>query len=316
MKVFTAAQIKACDTYTIYASQISSWELMERAAGTCVEWITAHFPKGTLFVVLCGTGNNGGDGLAITRMLHHLGFGVRAFQLQSGSDMTGDCETNLQRLQQIDPDLVQMVQPDTFITDIQDNIVIIDAIFGTGLNRPVTGWMATFIEHINQLHNYKVAIDIPSGMPADTIVENSAVLAANDTLTFQFYKRVFLHPETGKLAGNVHILDIGLDTTFIGATHTNYQVTDRAIIRSFFKARSPFSHKGTYGTAMLVGGSQGMIGAISLSVRAALRAGAGKVVGIVPECGYNILQTAVPEATCITNGEQNIRRIRNWEDAE
>jgi NAD(P)H-hydrate epimerase len=317
MKIFSAAQIRACDAYTIHASGISSAELMERAAAKCAEWIATNFPKEALFVVLCGTGNNGGDGLALTRMLHQQGYGVKAFQLAISETMSPDCALNLERLKHLDASLVDSVAPDTFITDIPENIIIIDAIFGTGLSRPLEGWTANFVEQINELPNHKIAIDIPSGMPADTLPDQAAaIFTANETLSFQFYKRSFLHSETGKYAGNIHLLDIGLDPSFINATQTNYQIIDKGVIGTHYRPRQQFSHKGTYGTALLIGGSYGMMGAISLSVRGALRAGAGKVRSLVPECGYDIIQSLAPEAMCMTSGKKDIEIIANWEAAD
>lgn len=235
MKIFTASQIKACDAYTIHASGISSLDLMERASARCVEWIEQHTPKDSIFVVLCGSGNNGGDGLAITRMLHHRGYSVKAFLLRFNDSLSVDCDTNLQRLQKTDPLLVQALYPEAFITDIPSNIIIIDAILGTGLNRAVTGWVAEFINHINQLPNRKIAIDIPSGMPADNIPNDELeILDVQDTLSFQFYKRSFLHEETGKHAGNIHIIDINLHPTFIASTPCHYQTIDIEKIRSIY----------------------------------------------------------------------------------
>jgi NAD(P)H-hydrate epimerase len=316
VKIFSAAQIRACDAYTIHATPIASIDLMERAAGKCVEWIGGQYGRDSLFVVLCGTGNNGGDGLAITRMLHQLGYAAKAFLLQFNPDLSADCETNLERLQKVNAELVEALQPDMFITDIPENIIIIDAILGTGLNRAVQDWVANFIEHINQLPNRKIAIDIPSGMPADTIPEEgAAIIMADETLSFQFYKRAFLHAETGQYAGNVHILDIGLDKTFINSTHTNYIATDKGRIKSLYKKRKQFSHKGTYGLAILIGGSYGSIGAICLATRAAARAGAGKTKTLLPEIGYDILQTQVPEAMCMTNGRKHLTEITGWNTA-
>jgi len=313
VKIFSAAQIRACDAYTIHATPIASIDLMERAAAKCVDWISGQYGRDSLFVVLCGTGNNGGDGLAITRMLHQLGYAAKAFLLQFNPELSADCETNLQRLQRINEELVETLLPDMFITDIPENIIIIDAILGTGLNRAVQDWVANFIEHINQLPNRKIAIDIPSGMPADTIPEEgAAIIMADETLSFQFYKRAFLHAETGQYAGNVHILDIGLDKTFINSTHTNYIATDKTRIRSLYRKRKQFSHKGTYGLAMLIGGNYGSIGAICLATRAAARAGAGKTKALLPEVGYNIIQTQVPEAMCMTNGRKHLTEITGW----
>jgi ADP-dependent NAD(P)H-hydrate dehydratase / NAD(P)H-hydrate epimerase len=315
MKIFTAAQIKACDAYTIRASGIHSEELMERAAGKCVSWIKDHLPKDTLFVVLCGTGNNGGDGLAITRLLHQCGFGVKAFLLKFSKELSPDSQANLQRLQNIGKDLVNIVAPETFITDIPAHIVIIDAILGTGLSRPPTGWLAGFISHINQLPNKKIAIDIPSGLPADIIPDDDAiVLKANVTLSFQFYKRSFLHPEAAKYAGHISLLDIGLDKTFINATGTQYKTIDQEDIEAIYRPRNAFAHKGDYGHALIAGGSYGKMGAVTLCAKAALKAGAGLVTALVPRCGYHILQTAVPEVMCQTSGDKIIEGIGEWEN--
>ncbi len=317
MKIFTAAQIKACDAYTITAARIRSLELMERAANKCVTWLKDHLPKDTLYVVLCGTGNNGGDGLAIARLLHRRGSGVKAFLLNHTPDLSPDCAANLQQLQAIDNDLVSIVQPNTFITDIPAHLVIIDAILGTGLSRPLQGWLAEFITHINQLPNHKISIDIPSGLPADTIPDKESVIfKANDTLTFQFIKRTFLHPESGPYAGNVHTLDIGLDKTFINATHTQYHTIDTQTASAIYRPRTnSFGHKGTFGSVCVVGGSYGKMGAITLTAKAALRAGAGLVTAAIPACGYNILQTAVPEVMCTTSGNEVIEQIAGWENA-
>ncbi len=314
MKIFSAAQIRDCDAYTIQASGINSAELMERAAAKCVDWIKISFPKETLFVILCGTGNNGGDGLAIARLLHHRSYGVKAFLLRIGRELSNDCLTNLERLKRIDENLVTIVEPDTYITDLPPHIVIIDAILGTGLSRPAEGWPGSFIAQVNKMPNRKIAIDMPSGLAADIVPDKeSIVLRAQDTLSFQFYKRTFLHPESAIYAGNVHILDIGLDKAFIQATHTQYRVLGREEIVAVYKPREPYAHKGTLGNALIAGGSHGKIGAICLSARAALRAGTGLVTCLVPECGYEIVQAAVPEAMCLTSGREALEEITGWE---
>jgi ADP-dependent NAD(P)H-hydrate dehydratase / NAD(P)H-hydrate epimerase len=316
MKIFSASQIQACDAYTIHSNGISSVDLMERAATACVDYIKDHYTTGTLFVVLCGTGNNGGDGLAITRLLHKEGYGAKAFLLMMNDTLSHDCQVNYERLVMIDKTLVETLQMGTFIADIPPNIVVIDAILGTGITRPPKGWLADFIQGINQLPNTKIAIDLPSGLPADNVPDSgSAVIMANDTLSFQFYKRSFFHPEAEAFRGNIHILDIGLNATFIAGTHTHYNTIDRDTILSIYHPRPPFAHKGNFGNAWLVGGSYGKMGAVVLAAQAALRAGAGIVTGLIPECGYTILQTAFPEALCQTNGDEHITAIEGWEDA-
>ncbi|MBA3828506.1 MAG: NAD(P)H-hydrate dehydratase [Taibaiella sp.] len=313
MKIFSAAQIHACDAYTIHARGITSLALMEQAAIGCMEWIAAHLPKDTLFVVVCGCGNNGGDGLAVTRLLHHAGYGVKAFLLRFSETLSPDCAANLEKLQKDHPDLIEILQPETFITDIPANIIVIDAILGTGLSRPVEGWVAKFINQLNSLPNRRIAVDIPSGMPADNIPDKDAVvMQVSDTLSFQFYKRTFLHPETGVYAGKIHLIDLGLEQTFIKGTHTQYHTIDHEKVKSMYRPRTPFSHKGTYGHALIIGGSYGKIGAITLSAKAALRAGAGLVTALLPQCGYEVVQTAVPEVMCLTSGEKHIGEIADW----
>ena len=313
MKIFSAPQIKACDAYTISAAAMLSTDLMERAASKCAEWIMANYPKDALFVVLCGSGNNGGDGLAIARMLHQQGYGVKAFLLQLGETLSDDCSINLQRLHRMAPTIITSLAPDTYITDIAEHIIIIDAILGTGLDRPAEGWLGKFINKVNELPNKVISVDMPSGLPADTLpAEGDAVVNAAYTLSFQFYKRSFLHPEGGRHCGSVQLLDIGLNKAFIEATGTNYHSIDISDIKERYHPRTPFTHKGTYGTAFLVGGSYSMIGAISLAAMAASRAGAGKVRVLLPEAGYDIIQTLAPEAMCITKGEKHINEISGW----
>ncbi|HRO42629.1 MAG TPA: NAD(P)H-hydrate dehydratase, partial [Flavipsychrobacter sp.] len=259
----------------------------------------------------------GGDGLAITRLLHGWGYGAKAFLVQVSEVLSEDCATNLKMLRDMDAGLVAVVEKGTFLTDIPPHVVVVDAILGTGLNRPMEGWVAEFVGHVNELPNRKVAIDIPSGMPADTVAQaGAAIVRVDDTVSFQFYKRAFLHGEMGVYAGRVHLLDIGLSETFINATHSNYHITDRAAVGDVYKPREPFTHKGSYGIAMIVGGSYGMMGAVALSVCAALRSGGGRVRSVVPRCGYGVVQALAPEAMCTVSGEEYIKEIRDWESAD
>ena len=240
--------------------------------------------------------------------------GVKAFVLNLSKELSPDCQANLQRLQAIDTELVSMVQQDTFITDIPPHIVVLDAILGTGLSRPISGWAAAFVHQINKLPNKKIAIDIPSGLPADLVPDrDAAIIKADDTLSFQFYKRTFLHPESAAYAGRVHILDIGLDKTFINATHTQYKTTEPEDIAAMYRPRDPWAHKGTYGSVLMAGGSYGKMGAMILSSKAALRAGAGLVTALIPGCGYTALQAAVPEAMCRTSGDKCLEKIDEWD---
>lgn len=316
MKIFSAAQIKACDAYTIHASGISSIDLVERAATACAEYIVRHFSTDTPFVFLCGMGNNGADGLALARIMLKHGYAVKIFLLQHRTEISPEGKINLNKILVINAALVEYVEPETFLADLQENVVLIDAVLGSGINRTVEGWLADFFAHINHLHNYKIAIDIPSGMPADNILDDTAaIIAVNETLSFQLMKRCFLHPETEQYSGQVHLLDIGLHQAFIDGTHTHYQTIDAEWVASFIKKKANFSYKNQHGHTFIIGGSKGKGGAAILATRAALRSGVGLVTSIVPQQNYTAIQTAAPEAMCITSGESFIENVEQADAA-
>lgn len=316
MKILTAAQIRAWDRATMERQGIGSLDLMERASQAICDWLTARYASTTPFVVLCGTGNNGGDGLALTRLLLQRGYGVRAFVVKHTSGYAPDCGANLERLRAIDPEVVSVLEEGAFITELPPEILVIDAIFGTGINRPLEGWIADFIRHINATGNHIVAIDLPSGMDADDPLPKGAVtIQAQETLCLQQYKRAMLHPESGVPCGTIHVLNIGLDADFQESIPTHWHTLTVPLLRTKYKPRKPFTNKGSFGTGHLIGGSHGMIGAIVLAGRAAGRAGAGKVRLLVPECGYDIAQTLAPETMCATSGINTMGAIEGWEES-
>lgn len=311
MKIFTAQQIRDCDAFTIQQEGISSVALMERAATGCYEWIAKHYHRDRPVLVICGMGNNGGDGLALTRILLQEGFSAKAVVLKHTEKFSPDATHNFTLLHQLAPEQLQILTPGTFVTELPANILIVDALFGSGLNRPLEGWLAAFVQELNELSNEKIAIDIPSGLPADSLVPPDAqVFKAKYTLSFQLYKRSFLHREAERYTGAVHLVDIGLNKKYIDTTHSQYHTIDAAVARAIYKPRDQFGHKGTYGKAMLVGGSYGKIGAIALSTKAALRSGAGLVFSQAPECGYEILQAVNPEAMFIPNGKNYLETVQ------
>ena len=310
MKIFTAAQIKACDAFTIQEQNITSQDLMERAAHACFEWVYKNYSRDIPVLVVCGMGNNGGDGLALTRILLQEGFSAKAVVLKHTEQFSPDATQNFTLLHHLAPDNVQILTEGMFITELPENVLLIDCLFGTGLNRPLEGWPAEFVREINELKNDKIAIDIPSGLPSDSLpAKDAAVIEAKHTLSFQFYKRSFLHQEAKVFTGHIHILDIGLSEKFTATTHSQYNTIDHEVIKSIYQPRNSFGHKGTYGKAMLIGGSYGKIGAIALSTKAALRSGAGLVFAQAPQCGYEILQASNPEAMFIPGGKDFIEQI-------
>ncbi|WP_034752043.1 NAD(P)H-hydrate dehydratase [Chryseobacterium daeguense] len=314
MKIFTTEQIRNCDQYTITYEPVSSIQLMERAAESCVDWISENCKNHRNFAVFCGSGNNGGDGFAIARMLFSKGFDVDIFT-NPKARFSQDANTNFKELKDIAGiSIYDFKEAKGYRFD--SRTVIIDALFGTGLSRNIEGELKDLIDFLNQQNNLKISIDIPSGLLADTIfTDDSTVLKADYTLSFQFWKKSFLHPETGKFTGKIEILDINLSQDYISETETADFVIDTDIIKSMFKPRQDFSHKGTYGKAIITAGSYGKIGAAVLATNAALRTGAGLTFTLAPKCGYEILQTSCPEAMFMEGGLDYITNFQVDENA-
>jgi ADP-dependent NAD(P)H-hydrate dehydratase / NAD(P)H-hydrate epimerase len=305
MKIFSAAQIKQWDAYTIAHEPIAAIDLMERAAAKCFEWLLQQNYAQKHFHIFCGKGNNGGDGLAIARMLIQKKYLVTVYILEFGNIGTADFQTNLARLHECSTD-IHFIQSQDFFPLIKNNTIIIDALFGTGLNKPLEGISAALVNHLNQSASKIIAVDLPSGLSSDTSSKGNAVINATHTISFQNYKLAFLLPENENYCGNIHILNIGLHKKFEAEEDATFELTDAAFIKTIYKPRKKFSHKGNFGHAALLCGSNGMMGAAVLTAKACLRTGAGKLTCYIPKCGYTILQTAVPEAMCVVAGEDYI----------
>ncbi|MBS1512257.1 MAG: NAD(P)H-hydrate dehydratase [Bacteroidetes bacterium] len=306
MKIFSAAQIKQWDAATMANEPIASVDLMERAAGKCTEWILQHYTNIVHFHIFCGKGNNGGDGLAIARMLLQKGYIATTYILEFGHKGSEDFQINLERLHEITTHIHFLQSADFFPSIEHPDELIIDALFGTGLNKPLTGISAALVAHINTLSVPVLSIDLPSGLFADHTSVGNLVVHASHTLSFQSYKLSFLLPENEKYCGEIHLLPIGLDRQFEKETTAAFEYTDAEAIRKIYRPRSPFAHKGNFGHAAIIAGSYGMMGASLLSTLACLRSGAGKVTCYVPACGYNIMQTGAPEAMCKVCGDEYI----------
>ena len=313
MKILTANQIKNCDIATIEKG-ISSIELMEKAAKNCCDWITDNFRNTNKFLIFCGNGNNGGDGFAIARMLYEKSYDVEVYINEGESKFSPDAEINFKKVKTISGIDIRYFSEFSMINN--EKSVIIDAIFGYGLNRELSGEVKSVIEKLNQINVPKISIDIPTGLFTDKIInENSTVFKTDVTLTFQFFKRSFLHPETGKFCGKIIVLNIDLDRDFINEIETDYFVIDEKLINNIYKPREDFSHKGTFGKSILVGGSYGKIGAVLMSTLSALKTGSGLTFTIAPECGNFILQSQIPEAMFMESGEKYLDKIEIQEKA-
>ena len=305
MKIFSAAQIKQWDAFTIENEPIVSIELMERAATACFNWIIGKNLGSFHFHIFCGKGNNGGDGLAIARMLIEHKCLVTVYILEFGNIGSNDFQINLAKLHECTTD-IHFIQSADFFPSIDKTDIIIDALYGIGLNKPLEGISAAIVNHINNSGATKISIDLPSGLFADKSSKGNTIIQASHTLSFQNYKLTFLLPENVDYCGEVHLLHIGLHPSFEENEKADFELIDEATIKMIYKPRQKFAHKGSYGYAALFCGSKGMMGAAVLSSLACLRSGVGKLTAHIPQCGYDILQTAVPEAMAFIAGEEYI----------
>jgi ADP-dependent NAD(P)H-hydrate dehydratase / NAD(P)H-hydrate epimerase len=301
MKVLNAEQIKAWDQYTIKADGIASVELMERAASKCVEWLEQTNLHNKSFSIFCGKGNNGGDGLAIARNLSEKDCHVTVYILEFGHKGTEDFQINLARLHQYPEVEIRFLQTEKNFHSFSNQEVVIDALYGSGLNRPLEGVTAKLVDHINSSGCEVVAIDIPSGLFVDKSSKNNPAIKAKHTLSFQCYKPAFMVPENAEYIGDVHILDIGLRPEYYDTVVAEFEITDEDIIHSVYKPRNRFAHKGNFGHAIMIAGSYGKIGAAVLAAQSCLRSGVGLLTAHIPKCGYEIMQSAVPEAMVSTD---------------
>lgn len=295
-KIPSVAQTRAADAHTIEQHFPSSLALMESAANAFVAALLEEDMTGNSFLVICGPGNNGGDGLAVARLLREHGFSVTTLLVSPRSQLSPDAQANFDRLGQE----AMLLKDDAAAINLPAADVIIDALFGTGLNRPATGLAASVIGAINASNTPVYSIDLPSGMFADDISPAGPIVRAELAISFQRPKPAFFFPENNDYLRRWRSVDIGLDEAFLQRLPGKDFVLDKTV-GQLVKPRSRYSHKGTYGHALLMAGSRGKIGAAVLCARACLRSGAGLITARVPGCGYEIFQSTVPEAMCLTD---------------
>ena len=298
MKILSVENIRQADNFTIINEPIASIDLMERAGTNCSRWIKKKLKKKQSVIVFVGPGNNGGDGLVIARQLFEKEYEVTVVLLLFTEQFSDDFSINLDRYKSLNNANLIEVRKKEELPQISEDALIIDAIFGSGLNRIVTGFVADCINHINKHHKPIVSIDIPSGLFADEFTDGkkAAIIHADYTLSLQFPKFSFMFAENEFCVGELHIISIGLHTDFINNVHEKALLIDKFEAASLLRPRSKFSHKGTFGHALLIAGSYGKMGAAVLSAHASLRSGLGLLTTHIPESGVNILQTAVPES--------------------
>lgn len=309
MKIFTAAQIHELDKYTIEHEPIKSIDLMERSARAITRAITSRWSPGVPVVVFAGPGNNGGDALAVARMLSDLNYQVQTYLFNISGKLSADCAENKQRLmtKRGHPLLTEVTQ-EFDPPQLEEGMLVIDGLFGSGLNKPLAGGFASLVKYINSSKAQVVSIDMPSGLMTDDNGYNvrANIIHATLTLTLQQQKLSFFFPEHQQFIGQLEVLDIGLSQEGIAKTEAHYTMVERGDVSGLLRPRDPFAHKGTMGHGLLVAGSYGMAGAAVLAARACMRAGAGKLTIHTPRRNMAILQTAIPEAVLHTDREETI----------
>lgn len=307
MKIFTSAQIHELDKYTIEHEPISSINLMERAAKALTRAIMDEWTDLTPIVVFAGPGNNGGDALAVARMLAEQGYQVSVYLFNIHQQLSDDCAKNKQRL--IDGKRVKGFTEITQNFDppkLDANTLVIDGLFGSGLNKPLAGGFASLVRYINQSPSQTVSIDIPSGLMTEDNTNNirSHIIKANLTLTLQQKKLSMLLADNQQFIGRLKVLDIRLSPEYVKKTDSLYSMIEETDLRPRLLHRDDFAHKGSMGTALIIAGSYGMSGAAVLATKACLRAGTGKVIAHTPKRNYDIMQVSVPEAVLQMDHEE------------
>jgi len=313
MKIFRCDQVKEIDEFTIRNEPVASIDLMERAAAKLFDWYSNKFDRSGLIKIFAGPGNNGGDGLALARMLAHERYEVEVFFTAFSENRSEEWKINRKRLEkETSVPFTEIINSDEYPLISEDD-VIIDAIFGSGISRPAEGLAADVIKRINDSPAAVVSVDIPSGMfgEVNDHLSSDNTIMADYTLSFQFPKLAFMFPVCEKYIGEWFVLPIGLN--FINMK-SPYNLLEKNMVAPLLKRRNKFDHKGKFGHGLLAGGSYGRMGAMVLGARAALCTGAGLITCHIPSSGNNIMQTAVPEAMAISDASEHC--ISGLGDAE
>ena len=310
MKIFSKEQIYEGDRLTTERQNITSTDLMERAGTQIFNWIHLRMQGAQVPIhVFCGIGNNGGDGLVLARHLITHGYDVITYIVNCSDKRSKDFLINYDRIKTVTKNWPKMLSCGGDFSDIviEERDIIVDAVFGIGLNRPPNEWTQELFQKWRASKAFTLAVDIPSGVYTDKAVEDeNAVVHANYTISFQSPKLIFFLPETAKYTQQWEVLDIGIDRNYLMQTETTAELISKFEVLPIYKPRQKFAHKGDFGHALIVGGSHGKIGAVNLASRAALSAGAGLVTAFIPECGYHSMQASLPEAMVITDQHERL----------
>lgn len=280
MKILNAQQIKEVDRCSIQKQKISSWELMERASAVFVGTLCKYLTGSEKVHIFCGKGNNGGDGLAIARMLADRHFSVSVFIVQHTDKASEDFLINYEKIKTHSRIrcIKEIRQSADMDGEIKDDVICIDALLGSGINKAAEGLLKECICHINRHYKTIYSVDVPSGLFLDKENgPNDAVVRSTCTLTFQLPKLSFFLPENAEFVGDWEVLDIGLSEECIRQHATSYFTIDLSFVSSLCIPRKKVSAKWDYGHCLIVAGSAAMPGAAVMCVCSALRSGCGLV---------------------------------------
>lgn len=312
MKIYSADQIYEAINTTIKKHNITSSDLLEYAGTQIFNWFHMRMQGAQVPIhIYSGIGNNGGLGLVLGRQLLHHGYNVHIYVVNFSDKRSKDFLINYDRIKEFKvwPRLLSSGEE---FPEMKKEDIIVDAIFGIGLNRETSDWVKSLIKYINASDAYTVSLDVPSGLyPNHAPEDKEAVIESNYTLTGQAPKLSFFLPETGIYMQQWEAIDFGFDQEYLHTTATEVQLIDKFEVLPLYIPREKYAHKGTYGHSMIMGGSYGKMGAVTLASAASLRVGTGLVTAYIPECGYTILQTSLAEAMVICDkGEKNIAAIQ------
>lgn len=308
MKLFSKEQIYEGDKLTVERQNISSTDLMERAGAQIFNWMHLRLQGAQVPIhIFCGIGNNGGDGLVLARHLILDGYNVKTYVVNCSDKRSKDFLINYDRIKNVTEKWPILLSCEDDFPEINTEDIIVDAVFGIGLNRPIDAWVKALFVHFRKTRAFTLSVDMPSGLSTDSIPKDEdAVVWANFTLSFVTPKLVFFLPETAKYTQQWEVLDIGFDPEYLYKTETEATLIGKHEVLPIYIPRTKFSHKGDFGHCLIIGGSYGKIGAVTLASKAALSIGAGLVTAYVPKCGYIPLQAAFPEAMVITDADEEI----------
>lgn len=297
LKILSIQQVRDADAATISKKGITGLQLMEKAGSACAEWLLRELDPALSIMIVCGRGNNGGDGLVIARQLWKKGKDVHVVVVEQAGNGSKDFTANLDQLQQECRISPQYIRTAAELNFPGNPCVLIDALFGSGLSRKLEGELADIVNKINGSGIPVISIDIPSGMPGDSAAdEKYAVIKAANTLTFGVVKSAFVLDRNTAFTGTWHLLDIGLDEEFIRSCPAQWFLLEPADITGMLPRRDMAAHKGNFGHALLIAGSYGKAGAAILAARACMRSGTGLITVRTPALCVDAIQSSVPEA--------------------